>query len=175
MTKKRLKSIAQNVAFNQLLLKQSSHKKVSYIIYKTFETQPYIKSSILTKEEIKTLTAIRSHCLHGIKQNFPKTQKLSEYCPLKCGIGEAQSKDTQEHLLQCKVLGDESNINTSCMYSEDVVEQAKIAKLTLKLKRKREHILEELENSLQRLPGALFLDPSIQLHQQMGAAYICND
>jgi hypothetical protein len=58
------------------------------------------------------------------------------------------------------------------MYSEDVVEQAKIAKLTLKLKRKREHILEELENSLQRLPGALFLDPSIQLHQQMGAASI---
>ena len=75
-------------------------------------------------------------------------------------------------MLQCKVLGDESNINMSCMYSKDVVEQAKIAKLTLKLKRKREYILEELENSLQRLPGALFLDPSIQLHQQMGAASI---
>jgi hypothetical protein len=86
MTKKRLKLIAQNVAFNQLLLKQSSHKKVNHIIYKTFETQPYLKSSILTKVETKTLTAIQSHCLHGIKQNFPKMQKLSEYYPLKCGI-----------------------------------------------------------------------------------------
>ena len=99
-------------------------------------------------------------------------QNLSEHCPLKCGIGEAQSKDTQEHLLKCKVLGDKSSISISCMYSEDVVEQTKIAKLTLKLKRKREHILEELENSLQCLPGALFLDPSIQFYQQKGAASI---
>ena len=69
------------------------------------------------KKETPTLTAIRSHCLHGIKESLTKMQKLSEYCPLKCGIGEAQQKDAQEHFLKCKVLGDQIDIDMSSMYS----------------------------------------------------------
>ena len=99
-------------------------------------------------------------------------QQLSEHCPLKCGNKEAQYKDTQEHLLQCQGLGGESLMKLSDMYSQNIVNEAKIAKLTYKLKRKREQILEDEEESLQCLPGASFLDPSIQLQKQIGAASI---
>ena len=63
-------------------------------------------------------------------------------------------------------------MNLCSMYSQDISEQAKIARLIYTLKRKRDKILEDQEDSLHRLPGASFLDPSIQLHQQMGAASI---
>ena len=37
MTKQKLKAIAANVAFNQLLMKQNIHKKVNHLVYKIFE------------------------------------------------------------------------------------------------------------------------------------------
>ena len=174
MTKQKLKIIARNAAFSKLLEMQSSHKKVKQIEYRTLEVQPYLTSDLLSQKQVQTLTAIRSHCLKGIKENFPKMQQLSEHCPLKCGNKEAQYKDTQEHLLQCQGLGGESVMKLSDMYSQNIVSQANLAKLTFKLKRKREQILEDQEESLQCLPGASFLDPSIQLQQQIGAASICS-
>ena len=76
--------------------------------------------ALLTKKETTTITAIRSHCLQGIQEHFPKMQNFSEYCPLKSAIGEQQQKYTQEQLLKCKVLGDQIDINMSSMYSKDV-------------------------------------------------------
>ena len=63
------------------------------------EVQQYLKSDLLTQKQ--TLTAIRSHCLKGIKPNFKKKlkKKLSEHCPLKCGSEESHLQDTQEYLL----------------------------------------------------------------------------
>ena len=121
---------------------------------------------------MKTLTTLRSHCLKGIKLNFPKMYKMSKHCPLNCDNKEAQCEDTQTHMLKCKKLDGETKVNIDNMYSVNVMEQAKIAKVFTKLKKKREQILEDLDKSLQCLPGALFLDPSIQLHQQKGAASI---
>ena len=155
-----------------LLEKQSSHKKIKHIAYKTLEVQQYLKSDLLTQKHVQTLNAIRSRCLKGIKENFSRMQQLSEHCPLKCSREESQFQDTQEHLLHCKVLGGESLMNLCSMYSQDISEQAEIARLIYTLKRKRDQILEDQEDSLHRLPGASFLDPSIQLHQQMGAASI---
>ena len=172
MTKQKLKIIATNAAFSQLLEKQSSHKKVKHIPYPNLEIQQYLKSSLLTQNEMKTLTALRSHCLKGIKLNFPKMYKMAIRCPLKCDTEEAQCEDTQKHMLKCNKLDGESEMDIDNMYSVNVIEQAKIAKVFAKLKKKREQILEDLEKSLQGLPGALFLDPSIQLHQQKGAASI---
>ena len=82
MTKQKLKIIATNAAFSQLLEKQSSHKKVKHISYPNLEVQQYLKSSLLTQNEMKTLTALRSHCLKRIKLNFPKMYKMSKHCPL---------------------------------------------------------------------------------------------
>ena len=60
--------------------------------------------ALLTKKETTTITAIRSHCLQGIKEIFPKINFFLEYCPLKSAIGEQQQKYTQEQLLKCKVI-----------------------------------------------------------------------
>ena len=48
MTKQKLKIIARNAAFIQLLQQQSSHKKVKHIPYETSEIQPYLKSALFT-------------------------------------------------------------------------------------------------------------------------------
>ena len=173
MTKQKLKIIARNAAFIQLLQQQSSHKKVKHIPYKTLEIQPYLKSALFTQKDVKILTALRSHCLKGIKMNFQKMHKLSISCPLKCSTEEAQVEDTQEHLITCKKLNGESETNISNMYSVNLLEQAQVAKIIGKQLRKREQILEDQEDSLHSLPGASFLDPSIQLQQQKGAASSC--
>ena len=173
MKTQKLKSIARNAAFTQLLQQQSNHKKVKHITYKTLEIQPYLKSPIFTQYEVKILTALRSHCLKGIKMNFKKMHKVSTNCPLKCETEEAQAEDTQEHLINCKKLDGGLEINISNIYSVNLSEQAQIAKIMCKLKRKRDKILEDQEDSLRCLPGASILDPSIQLQQQKGAASSC--
>ena len=126
MTKQKLKIIARNAAFSKLLELQSSHKKVKQIEYRTLEVQPYLTSDLLSQKQVQTLTDIRSHCLKGIRANFPKRQQLSEHRPLKCGNTEAQYKDTQERFLQCQGLGGESVMKLSDMYSQNIVSQAKI-------------------------------------------------
>ena len=72
MTKQKLKIIARNAAFIQLLQHQSSHKKVKHIPYKTLEIQPYLKRALFTQKDVKIRTALRSHCLKGIKMNYQK-------------------------------------------------------------------------------------------------------
>ena len=76
-------------------------------------------------------------------------------------------------MLTCEKLDGESETNISNMYSVNLIEQAQVAKILGKLLRKREQILENQEDSLHSLPGASFLDPSIQLQQQKGAVSSC--
>ena len=84
---------------------------------------------------MKTLTTLRSHCLKGIKLNFPKMYKMSKHCPLNCDNEEAQCEDTQTHMLKCKKLDGETKVDIDNMYSVNVMEQAKIAKVFAKLKK----------------------------------------
>ena len=83
MTKIALKSHARNVAFNKLKEIQSKHTKVKHINYSIFQTQPYLQSEIMSQSEAEILTAVRSHCLRGIKDNFPKIFDRYLNCPLK--------------------------------------------------------------------------------------------
>ena len=71
MTKLKLKTHVRNVAFEQLLQQQRSHKKVKANIYTNFKIQSYLQSEMLTQKEKEMLTALRSHCVRGIKHNFP--------------------------------------------------------------------------------------------------------
>ena len=70
--KARLKKNATIAAFKFLKLRQSEHKKVKHIQYKTFEVQSYLRSATLHLEEMKTLTTVRSVCLRNIRSNFSK-------------------------------------------------------------------------------------------------------
>ena len=62
--------------------------------------QPYLKSDVLCKDELKTLTSFRSNCTRGIKSNFRKMFSTTE-CPLQCD-NEASHIDNPSHVLQCK-------------------------------------------------------------------------
>ena len=83
MTKSKLKTHVRNVAFQQLLQLQKSHKKVKTIVF-DFKVQPYLQSESITQKEKDMLTALRSHGVRGIKHNFPKMFKNSLFCPLNC-------------------------------------------------------------------------------------------
>ena len=82
--KQKLKTLATNAAFGKLKEKLESHKKVRHLIYKSLEIQPYLLSDILSQDDRKTLTALRSQCVKGIRHNFSKMYKMSLKCPLLC-------------------------------------------------------------------------------------------
>ena len=169
MTKLALKSHARNVAFNQLKDIQSKHTKVNHINYSIFQTQPYLQSEIITQTEAETLTALRSQCLRGIKHNFPKMFDRSLCCPLKCFPAGSELEDTQPHILQCKVLQLENQVNIFDMNSDDIEKQAKVAKIVIQLMKKRERLLEDQELQLQPTRGIV---PGPVLPTTLGVATI---
>ena len=72
ITKHKLKTIATNAAFGKFKEKLETHKKVRHLIYNSLEIQPYHLSDMLSQDDRKTLTALRSHCVKGIRHNFSK-------------------------------------------------------------------------------------------------------
>ena len=135
MTKSLLKSHAKDAAFEKLKEIQCSHKKVKHIVYTSLKTQPYLKSDLFTQSEVETLTALRSHCLRGIKDNFPKMFERTLNCPLNCD--HINQEDNQEHVLNCKILTKEKLTDISYIYSDDIEKQAEVARTFTKLMRKR--------------------------------------
>ena len=51
----KLKEIAKNAAFKQLMDKLDTHKKVKHIIYDEINMQPYLKSKAISTETAKIL------------------------------------------------------------------------------------------------------------------------
>ena len=164
-----MKSLAINAAFQELKEKLNNHKKVKHLDYKTLEIQPYLVSDGLSEEGKKTLTALRSHCLKGIRHNFPKMYKMSLKCPLECNK-EAPQDDTQEHILSCTKLSKGTQMNMDLIVDQHSEEQAKVAILVSSLLRKRLKLLEDQEDSSTSLPGASFLDHNSQQQLQLGVA-----
>ena len=72
LSKLQLKTTANSVAFESLMSQLKNHTKVKHITYKTFAMQPYLKSDLFLSKESILLTALRSHCLRGIKEKFQK-------------------------------------------------------------------------------------------------------
>ena len=169
ITKKKLKTLATNAAFKQLQEKLQSHKKVKHLKYEALKIQPYLTSDMFTQDDRKTLTALRSHCVKGVRHNFSKLFKLCLKCPLKCNR-EAPQEDTQDHLLKCVKLSKGINLNLNDIVSEDLHLQANIAKTITVLLKKRQRLIDDQEESSSSLPGALFLDQTSQQQLQLGVA-----
>ena len=151
MTKSLLKSHAKDAAFKQLKEIQCSNKKVKHIVYTSLKTQPYLESDLFPQSEVETLTALRSHCVRGIKHNFPKMFDRSLNCPIDCE--HINQEDNQDHVLNCKILTKETQTNISYIYSDDIEQQAEVARNFTKLMRKRVKLLEDQDSSAS-LPGA---------------------
>ena len=114
------------------------------------------------------LTALRSHCVRGVKTNFSHFYKDHLDCPLQCNP-ENPFMDTQEHILTCKILHDVPHMEeTNIKYIYGTVsQQQKIAKTFCYFIKKREQVLESLTKCL---PGASFPDLSPTQQQQQGTA-----
>ena len=145
--KKKLKKIAQSVAFKYLQEKLSTHTKVRNITYLKLELQDYLKTSNLSNEEIYTLAAFRSQCVRGIRNNFKKMYGNQINCPLNCNT-ITPSIDTQEHLTTCKKvnIGIAPLVSIRDIYAELEKQEAATIILT-KLLRKRKILLEKVEQS----------------------------
>ena len=145
MSKLKLKTIAISAAFKTLLEKQNTHKKVKHINYQTLNVQSYLTSDILSQDNAKLLTALRSQCVKGVRHTFPKMYKKSLRCPLQCNV-ESPQGDTQEHILVCEKLSKGNQIDINDIFASDVEEQAKIAKIISALLRRRKQLFEDQED-----------------------------
>ena len=167
ITRQKLKTIATNAAFGKLKEKLKSHKKVRHLIYKSLEIQPYLLSDMLSQDDRKTLTALRSQCVKGIRHNFSKMYKMSLKCPLLCN-DESPQEDTQDHILKCTKLSKGTQMNINKIYDDDLQVQANVVKAISMLLKTRHRLIEEQEDLNHSLPGALFLDQTLQ--QQLGVS-----
>ena len=144
-------------AFKDLLNKQKEHSKVRNIKYDDFVIQPYLTSELFQPKIAKIVTAIRSKCVRGIKENFPKQYKYNMKCPL-----QSDTEDTQEHILVCDKLGKSSNLSLVLVF-EDTVQQNQIGVQYNERMNKRLSLIDNIEDPTPSPPGALILDLS---HQQ---------
>ena len=100
--KEHVKNKVRKLAFKELEERKNSHEKVRDNKYENLKhPQEYLISTIFSNEETSLLFALRSRTVRGIRHNFP-------YLALEgitvCPLCEA-SNDTQEHMLECPVLG----------------------------------------------------------------------
>ena len=158
LTKNRLQKIVRDVAFRQLKQVLAKGTKASDIRYNEYEMQEYLRNGTINKEEMSTLTNLRSKCVKGIKSNFKSMHKVCLHCPLQCSIGEPL-EDTQEHVLACSKLAG-SNMDPIFVHASSV-EQCELARQFSALMSQRTTLLEELTApSTCCRPGASNLDPS---------------
>ena len=91
------------------------------------------------------MASLRTKCVKGIRRNFPGMHRVCQHCPLNCMIQEPQ-EDTQDHVLNCKSIGAQSNVPMEFMCA-GTVEQSLLAKEFSKRMKRREELLEDRVDS----------------------------
>ena len=87
MTKKELKTLIKDKMEEEVLdkmkEKQTIHKKVKDIKYEKLESQAYMRDGSMTNNMVRTLTALRSSMVRGVRANFVSSSVRTQ-CPLQC-------------------------------------------------------------------------------------------
>ena len=130
-------------AFDYLKEIQARHSKVRTIKYDKQELSTYMQSPLFDRDDVKTLLALRTRTVMGIRSDFSGMYE-DLTCPLKCG-----EVDTLPNLLSCKVLKDRlqtdivtnNTISYNDVYSSDVVKQKEVTELYTHLLKIREDLL----------------------------------
>ena len=146
-SKQKLKLSASSAAFSFLLNKKEAHKKIKHIKYETLNIQNNLVSELFTTDQANMLTAIISHCLRGIRNNFSNFFQNNLNSPLNCNA-ESPNIDTQEHVLYCKSLNQTHGEQTPVMpfMYGDIKQQVRLSQKFITLMRERSHILEPQED-----------------------------
>ena len=134
LTKDKLKTLvnsaAEKEAFSWLLEKKEKSEKVKSISYTRLELQNYLAHPLLTIDQTKFLIAVRARMLF-VRANYPNMQN-EKFCPL-CTTELEKVLDTQEHLLDCKIINlnctdiIQSDIKYEELFSDNVNKQAEVS------------------------------------------------
>ena len=134
MNKDKLKTLvnsaAEKEAFSWLLEKNEKSEKVKSISYTRLELQNYLAHPLLTIDQTKFLIAVRARMLF-VRANYPNMQN-EKFCPL-CTTELEKVLDTQEHLLDCKIINlncteiIQSDIKYEELFSDNVNKQAEVS------------------------------------------------
>jgi hypothetical protein len=157
--KKYIKYKVRTAAFQNLKQQQQKHSKVKHIVYKTFKVQPYIVSSLFTKDDISTLVSLRSRTVRGIRSDFSHMYNGDILCPV-CGLHD----DTLPALLTCprlvsqlsstgKVTDRTAKYND--IFHEDVRIQKAITSLYIEMLEIRDKMMRTPEDTLVTCTPAL--------------------
>ena len=139
-----IKTKVRKAAFEELENMKNSHEKVKENKYKNLKRpQEYMVSSMLTNEEVSLLFALRSRTVREIKENFPYLQQNGTMCPL-CGI----CGDSQEHLLECRMLGAAADhVEYSDMYRGVESQKAFVKEFFRRVEQRKRLIADEAEDA----------------------------
>ena len=160
ITKIKLKTMAEEKAFESLLLKQKDHSKVRTIKYDELKMQQYLKSEGFNQKEAKMLTSLRSNCVKGIRHNFSKMYKDNHKCPLQCNK-EIPQEDTPDHILLCPILSSGSPLQINQIYG-DLPQQQQVARVFIRLMTKRTQLLQPPDDTHHQPTRGLIPGPPIQ-------------
>ena len=128
-----VKSAVVKEAFNYLLkikngdAQTRGHSKVAHIKYKRLEMQNFLRPNRISIQEAKFIFLVRARML-DIKANYQNA-----HANMLC-IACKETEETQEHLLQCKVLGDENMVVEELpeygnLFGENLQKQITVAKI----------------------------------------------
>jgi hypothetical protein len=150
--KNRIKKHIIKEAFDQLKETQKGHVKVKDICYEKFAMQEYMKTHMLTNQEVSLLFALRSRSVKGIKANMSSAFRNDMSCKL-C----KRSEDNQEHCLECPEIpsNKEVNVKYDDIFSQDITEQVAATKAFATVLEERTRLLEAAAQ-----PPVDLLDPA---------------
>ena len=164
--KKFIKEKVRNSAFMYLEEIKSGHSKVRENKYCSFQKpQQYLTSKLFSDKQCALIFALKSKTVRGKKDNFRNMYSDNTLCPI-C----EQSIDSQNHVVQCKVLQDiiplTNQVNLSDI-EESLEQQKGFIQIYEKYLALRDELLEEsqLHSSL---PG-LYTGPLLPMAGSKGA------
>ena len=150
MKKERFKEIVKpkvrESAFLYLKEIQKRHSKVKTIEYESLSLSGYLQSPLFDSESAKTLLALRTRTVKGIRHDF-SGMYADLTCPLGCG-----DEDTLPNVLACIVLKDKmgtKSVAANCVeysdvYSSDIVKQKQVTEMYTQLLQIREDIIDSV-------------------------------
>ena len=146
-----IKTKIRDAAFTTLQATKNTHSKVKDNNYENLDKpQPYLMSKLFTNQQCSIIFALKSKTIRGIKDNF----KLMYSGDILCPICE-RSRDTQQHVLQCKVLQDILPMKSHIKYDHlngTILEQKEFVDLYEKYLEIRDEIIDN-KDSQHSLPG----------------------
>ena len=107
----------------------------------SFDLQPYIKSSLFTREESSLLLALRTRCIRRVRSDFGKM-----YPDKNCPLPGCTEQDSLPHILVCSALspvqGQKCTVQYNDVFSNSEQLQWAATSLYSQLLAERERLLE---------------------------------